>query len=469
VPAGLLKGAIQGTAGIFGDVELLYYGVRELLKRGANESMLDAFVRGLEENTILPTTDDVKRWLDENVRPLVPEGADPRRVEAARTAEFVGELGAMGELATRATKGVAQSARQIGQEMATTAPAGQVRLMSDPLPIDKVQRSKNYKTWSEGSDIKTDTGKPRVLYHATTHDFDTFSLESGNPENHYGKAFYLTDSIEDANANYAGIGPDLKIRIEQRTERLADELMDMTPEDVADFARELNVDESLIDLAKIEESGASPELIREMATKELTTHGGVVMPVFAKMKNPIKVGTTDETKFSIETEFDDAGDIVSESGNGIDLYNSLSNVGRQYDIQVGEVWQKISDEMLDGDITAGRVDEIIRNNVYDIYTPDGEFAGPGQFIADVFRDMGFDGIEMNAEKYFGPRQLGMGARVAGMEGVKGAKHYILFEPTSIKSAVGNRGTFDLKDPNILRGGVAATPAVPAAMQEEETK
>ena len=232
------------------------------------------------------------------------------------------------------------------------------------------------------------------------------------------------------------------------------------------------MDDALIDVNKIAQDGASPELIREVATKQLTTHGGVVMPVFAKMKNPIKVGTTDETKFSIETEFDDAGDIVSESGNGIDLYNSLSNVGRQYDIpeqQINDVWAKISDEMLDGDISAGRVDEIIRNNVYDIYTPDGELAGPGQFIADVFRDMGFDGIEMNAEKYFGPRQLGMGARVVGMEGVKGAKHYILFEPTSIKSAVGNRGTFDLKDPNILRGGAAATPAVPAAMQEEETQ
>jgi hypothetical protein len=122
VPAGLLKGAIQGTAGIFGDVELLYYGVRELLKRGANESMLDAFVRGLEENTILPTTDDVKRWLDENVSPLVPEGADPRRAEAARTAEFVGELGGAGRTITETAKAAGRGAKEMARATRSRKP-----------------------------------------------------------------------------------------------------------------------------------------------------------------------------------------------------------------------------------------------------------------------------------------------------------------------------------------------------------
>jgi hypothetical protein len=338
-------------------------------------------------------------------------------------------------------------------------------------PAQSVVENPFFRTWFAGSDAAKESGEPITLYHATTHDFDTFSLNRANPENHYGKGFYLTDSIDDANLNYAGIGPDLEIKIELRTERLADELMDMTPEDVADMARELNVDESLIDLAKIEESGASPELIREMATKELTTHGGAVMPVYARLRNPVKVGTKDETTFRIDTEFDDDGDLVSESGNGIDLYNSLNDVGREYGIpeqQIGEVWAKISNEMIDDDITAGRVDEIIRNNVYDIYTPDGEYAGPGQFIADVFRDMGFDGIKMDAGKYFGPRQGAMGTKLKGMEGVEEATHYILFEPTQIKSALGNEGTYSLTDPSILRGvGVGGAGLLGAGMMQEE--
>jgi hypothetical protein len=330
----------------------------------------------------------------------------------------------------------------------------------------------NLRNWVKGSEAVKESGEPITLYHATTHDFDTFSLNRANPENHYGRGFYLTDSVDDANLNYAGIGPDLEIRIERRTEQLADELMDMDAEEIADMAKSLEVDDSLIDLSKIEESGASPELIREIATKELTTHGGAVMPVFARLRNPVKVGTKDETTFRIDTEFDDAGDVVSESGDGVDLYNSLNDVGRQYDIprdQIGDVWAKISDEMAGDEITAGRVDKIIRDNIYDVYTPDGEFAGSGQFIADVFRDMGFDGIKMDAGKYFGPRQVGTGIKVKGMEGVKDATHYILFEPTQIKSATGNIGTYSLTDPSIIRGaGIGAAGLLGAGMYQDES-
>jgi hypothetical protein len=329
----------------------------------------------------------------------------------------------------------------------------------------------NLRNWVKDSEAVKESGEPITLYHATTHDFDTFSLDRANPENHYGRGFYLTDSVDDANLNYAGIGPDLEIRIEQRTERLADELMDLDAEEIVDIAKGLKVDDSLIDVAKIEKSGASPELIREIATKELTTHGGAVMPVFARLRNPVKVGTKDETTFRIDTEFDDAGDVVSESGNGVDLYNSLNDVGRQYDIprdQIGDVWAKISDEMAGDEITAGRVDKIIRDNIYDVYTPDGEFSGSGQFIADVFRDMGFDGIKMDAGKYFGPRQVGTGIKVKGMEGVKDATHYILFEPTQIKSATGNIGTYSLTDPSIIRGaGIGSTGLLGAGMSQDE--
>jgi hypothetical protein len=159
VPAGLLKGAVQGTAGLPGDIESLASGVKDALPTPKPSQVslfpvvnavrqlsaipgdaLDRFLKGLEEETIMPTTEDVKKWLDTNVSPLVPEGADPRRVEAAKTAEFVGELGAMGELATRATKGVAQSARQIGQEIATTPPTGAVQLAPTPVqaPLEPV-------------------------------------------------------------------------------------------------------------------------------------------------------------------------------------------------------------------------------------------------------------------------------------------------------------------------------------------
>jgi hypothetical protein len=135
VPAGLLKGAVQGTLGVAGDIESIVYGVRELFKRGADEGRLDAFLRGLGEGTVMPTTEDVKKWMDTNVGPLVPAGASERRREAAKIPEFIGELGAMGELATRATRGAARAAGQIGQEISTTPPRGSIQILSASMEL----------------------------------------------------------------------------------------------------------------------------------------------------------------------------------------------------------------------------------------------------------------------------------------------------------------------------------------------
>jgi hypothetical protein len=114
VPAGLLKGAVQGTIGLPGDIESLTYGIRELMNRGADESRIGAFVRGMSENTILPTTEDVKKWIDTNVGPLVPEGASDRRREAAKIPEFVGELGGAGKTVIEGTKAAARGTEALG-------------------------------------------------------------------------------------------------------------------------------------------------------------------------------------------------------------------------------------------------------------------------------------------------------------------------------------------------------------------
>jgi len=124
VPAGLAKGAIQGTVGIGGDIESLVYGVREIIKRGAGESALDAFIKGLESETILPKTEEVKKWLDTNIGTLIPAGeTDEARKEGAKVSEFVGELGGAGKTVTAATKAVARSKKALTGAAAAVAPA----------------------------------------------------------------------------------------------------------------------------------------------------------------------------------------------------------------------------------------------------------------------------------------------------------------------------------------------------------
>jgi hypothetical protein len=102
--AGIGKGGLQGTIGLPGDIESIAYGVREIFNRGADQGALEAFLTGLEQKTVLPTTENVKTWLDTNVGPLVPAGASERRREAAKIPEFVGELGGAGKTVIEGTK-----------------------------------------------------------------------------------------------------------------------------------------------------------------------------------------------------------------------------------------------------------------------------------------------------------------------------------------------------------------------------
>jgi hypothetical protein len=136
VPAGLVKGGIQGTIGLPGDIESLAYGVREIMNRGAGEGVLDSFLKGLEQKTIMPTTENVKKWIDTNIGPLVPAGASQRRTEAAKTAEFVGELGGAGKTMIEGTKAVGRGLKQV-----TGASADMVRPATPEMQAGVVRPS----------------------------------------------------------------------------------------------------------------------------------------------------------------------------------------------------------------------------------------------------------------------------------------------------------------------------------------
>lgn len=114
--AGLAKGGVQGTVGIAGDIESLIYGFREMIRREAGQGALEAFIEGLEQGTVLPTTEDVGRFLDETLGPLVPEGASEQRREAAKTPEFVGELGGAGKTVKETVKAVGRAVRKKGTQ-----------------------------------------------------------------------------------------------------------------------------------------------------------------------------------------------------------------------------------------------------------------------------------------------------------------------------------------------------------------
>ena len=123
VPAGLVKGAIQGTVGLPGDIESIIYGVREIINSKAGEDKLDAFVRGIEQETFLPTTENVKTWLDKNIGTLIPKTEkDESRKKAGGVSEFVGELGGAGKTIKEATKAVAKRRKAVTAGATTAIP-----------------------------------------------------------------------------------------------------------------------------------------------------------------------------------------------------------------------------------------------------------------------------------------------------------------------------------------------------------
>lgn len=108
--AATVKGATQGFLGLPGDLESLSYGVKEIFNRGGDEGMLDAFLRGMNEKTIMPNTEEVKAWLDENVG-MVNEGKNPY--------ESIGEFAAPGGY-VKAGKAVSK-AKKVAVPAATAA------------------------------------------------------------------------------------------------------------------------------------------------------------------------------------------------------------------------------------------------------------------------------------------------------------------------------------------------------------
>lgn len=115
--AATVKGATQGFLGLPGDLESLSYGVKEIFNRGGDEEMLDAFLRGMNEKTIMPNTEEVKAWLDKNVG-MVNEGKNPY--------ESIGEFAAPGgyiKAAKAAGKVAATGVKKAATELAPNAAA----------------------------------------------------------------------------------------------------------------------------------------------------------------------------------------------------------------------------------------------------------------------------------------------------------------------------------------------------------
>lgn len=159
-----LKGAVQGWVGLPGDIESIGRMIINLV--GGN----------VDQETYLKTTEEIKALLD-SYAPFEPMGKRISK-EDLGAAEIAGEFLAPGtyvkpvkaaakSMKSAVTKGVESIPKNITTKGATLATNVEV-------PVAKNIASPEFKTWLGDSKIKTNDGKPQVMYHGTDQDIHSF-------------------------------------------------------------------------------------------------------------------------------------------------------------------------------------------------------------------------------------------------------------------------------------------------------
>ena len=290
--------------------------------------------------------------------------------------------------------------------------------------IDKTE-TEEFKKWSNNNelvregdyfDYESGVGVVVEALHGTTGDFEVFDLSKANPESDLGAGFYFSNTTDDVGTNYAGLGPDLT----QKVEKLAEQIADQTDRKYDD-----------------------PEVMAEAKSKFMTNQG-FTMPVYVRFDNPMVIGGNYETTFTFEEEYNEETDEFGEpSGTLIDVVDAMRSASDNFDdLPVESAIEEIIVKTIDngGEITATDLLAAMKESQAIIYAMDsnGNMAA-GEFIRQVFEEVGFDGFIDTT----------VSGKFKTMEGMNpDTVHYIAFSPKQIKSRY-NKGTFGVDTENIL--------------------
>lgn len=351
--------------------------------------------------------------------------------------------------------------KSLSKEPAASRAASRVakRGVLESLDESALTKSPEYKRWAEGLPLATSRtnyrGGPAVFlaYHGTTHPDITKFEERGNAEGWLGVGPYFTTEPDDASENYAGVGPDLTARIDTLAEQLGQDVDRYQQEEMlADYYENSPMGQAQVeeheDWQDSEENieaawyRDADDAVRWAATQELKgPTEGLIMPQFVKLKKPADLtGETDEV-LTYEQEQDEEGDFIGEpTGTLMDWVTAargLEWTGMDVDAFVDE----LMDEGMDGDMTPKDVHRLLMKGNYYGNDDNGEQITAGGLFRMMAKDLGYDGIVMDAWEAFNARRGFGGVRMAGMKGVKpDTLHIVPFEPenkANVKNALGS--------------------------------
>lgn len=309
------------------------------------------------------------------------------------------------------------------------------------------------------------------VFHGTTNDFSVFdATQKGNLEGQFGAVNYFTSDRDDAETNYAGEGPDLTSRIEQRAERLEDEIADAIETDGIEAVAEFYG----LDADALSDDPA--DIATEVARRELSGGADQTMELFVRTERPFVVGA-DQSPFielidfeqlendAIERVADDEGVTVDEVRENIDDYQdqvddarmdleadqenplieAIETVASRYDFDAADLLEAVSDFSLEGGMQS-ELEQLLRNTESLSYAEDPETGDLAGFhaLGEIIQEMGYDSIILkNANERFS--NMAMGGNTAHV-------HVFNSTPENIKSATGNVGAFSRQSPDIFMQG-----------------
>lgn len=203
--AATVKGLGQAFFGLPGDIVMIGRGVEAIINRGGDESKVQAFLRGMQEKTILPTTDDIKKWIDENIV-TVGKGDNPMETigEVLAPGGYVKGAKVVGKGITTAAKEAAPIAGKMVEDYLTKT--GVILKAAPDAPAIEVSTAPKlntpaFKKWFGDSKIVDEKGQPLVVYHGSaTGKIEEFNTKG--PGRFYGPGAYFAFDAEDA-AHYA--------------------------------------------------------------------------------------------------------------------------------------------------------------------------------------------------------------------------------------------------------------------------
>lgn len=280
--------------------------------------------------------------------------------------------------------------------------------------LDLLKENPNFAKFFESSKVVDEAGEPLRVYHGTQGDFESFDPSIGNSEGDFGRGIYMSTSTDDVAENYAGMGPDATDKAERYVDRYGDGFYE---------------DDAI-----------------EQARRELgMVNQGFTMPMYASLRNPVVLGKRG-TIFDYNDNYDpELEDYVGEpTGKLVEFFDHLRDMADKYNInsdEIGQFHSRAMESALDyGGMRLSELDRLARDGdgIINATDDNGDLA-VGEMMREALERMGYDGIidETVPEKF---------KKMHGM--MPGTKHIIAFKPGQVKSAIGNRGTFDPEDPRI---------------------